>query len=238
MKSLLPGCCFLLAAAVAFGQSPPAPERIAAIKDALARNQAALKQYSWVETTQISLKGEVKKNEQKQCFYGADGKVQKTPMAGAAPQQQPPPSSGGGGGGGRLKKKVVQNKVEDTKEYMEKVAALVHAYVPPDPAKIQAAAAAGNVAVQPTDATTTMTVKNYVKAGDSLAIGLDSSAKTMRSVQVSSYVEKPKDDDVTLNVTFANLEDGTSYPQKTVLVVAAKQIQVTVTNSGYKKGAP
>jgi hypothetical protein len=159
-------------------------------------------------------------------------------MAGAAPQQQPPPSSGGGGGGGRLKKKVVQNKVEDTKEYMEKVAALVHAYVPPDPAKIQAAAAAGNVAVQPTDATTTMTVKNYVKAGDSLAIGLDSSAKTMRSVQVSSYVEKPKDDDVTLNVTFANLEDGTSYPQKTVLVVAAKQIQVTVTNSGYKKGAP
>jgi hypothetical protein len=57
----------------------------------------------------------------------------------------------------------------------------------------------------------------------------------MRSLQVGSYVEKPKDDDVTLNVTFANLADGTSYPQKSVLDVAAKKIQVTVTNSGYKK---
>ena len=81
----------------------------------------------------------------------------------------------------------------------------------------------------------TMTVKNYLKPGDSLDIGLDSTAKTMRSIQVSSYVEKPKDDDVTLNVTFANLPDGTSYPQTSVLNVTAKKIQVTVTNSGYKK---
>ncbi len=234
MKFFLIGSYCLCAGVLAFGQAPP--ERIAAIKESLAKNQAALKQYSWVETTQISLKGEVKKTEQKQCFYGADGKVQKTPLPGAAPPQ--PKAAPSGGRGGRMKQKVVANKVEETKEYMEQVAALVQSYVPPDPAKIQAAAAAGNVAVQPTDATTTMTVKNYVKAGDSLAIGLDSSAKTMRSVQVSSYVEKPKDDDVTLNVTFANLEDGTSYPQKTVLVVAAKKIEVTVTNSGYKKGAP
>ena len=34
------------------------------------------------------MKGEVKKQEQKQCYYGADGKVQKTPLAGAA---QPAP---------------------------------------------------------------------------------------------------------------------------------------------------
>jgi hypothetical protein len=228
---LLAGCYCIWAATVVFGQAPP--ERVAAIKESLAKNQAALKQYSWVETTQISLKGEVKKTEQKQCSYGADGKVQKTPVPGAAPPPQPAPPSGGKGG--RLKKKVVANKVEETKEYMEQVAALVQAYVPPDPQKIQAAGAAGNLAVQPAAGVTTMTVKNYLKAGDSLAIGLDSSANTMRSVQVSSYVEKPKDDDVTLNVTFANLEDGTSYPQKSVLVVAAKNIQVTVTNSGYKK---
>jgi 23S rRNA pseudoU1915 N3-methylase RlmH len=221
----------LLPAAV-IGQAPSPQEKIAAVKESLAKNQAALRQYSWIETTQVSLKGEVKKTEQKQCFYGAEGKVTKTPMPGAAPPQQPPQS---GGRGGRLKQKVVENKVEETKEYMEQVAALVHAYVPPDPQKIQAAQAGGNVSVEPTATTTTMTVKNYLKPGDLLAIGLDSSAKTMRSLQVGSYVEKPKDDDVTLNVTFANLVDGTSYPQKSVLNVAAKKIQVTVTNSGYKK---
>ena len=41
-----------------------------------------------METTTISMKGEVKKQEQKQCYYGADGKVQKTPVAGAAPPAQ------------------------------------------------------------------------------------------------------------------------------------------------------
>ncbi len=71
-------------AAVAAAQTPQ--ERVAALKESLAKNQAALRQYSWVETTEISLKGEVKKRQQKQCRYGADGKVEKTliPGSGAA----------------------------------------------------------------------------------------------------------------------------------------------------------
>ena len=114
-----------------FGQAPaPAAspqDRAAALKQSLAANKTAMRQYSWVETTQISLKGEVKKTEQKQCSYGADGKVVKTPIPGAAPEK-PAASSGGGGGrrgGGRLKEAIVENKVEDMKEYLAKVAALV-----------------------------------------------------------------------------------------------------------------
>ena len=50
-------------------------EKVAALKQSLAQNQAALKQYSWTETTEISMKGEVKKREQKECHYGPDAKV-------------------------------------------------------------------------------------------------------------------------------------------------------------------
>ena len=191
-----------------------------------------MRQYSWVETTQISLKGEVKKTEQKQCSYGADGKVQKTPIPGAAPEK-PAASSGGGGrrGGGRLKEAIVENKVEDMKEYLAKVAALVQEYVPPDAQKIQAAQAAGNVTVQ----AGTLAVKNCLKMGDSLSIGLDATAKKLSSYNVASYVEKPKDDPVTLTVTFALLPDGTSYPQQVLLDVKAKDLQVKITNSGHKK---
>ena len=57
---------------VASAQAPSPQERAAALKQSLAANQAALHQYSWVETTTISLKGEVKKQEEKQCYYGAD----------------------------------------------------------------------------------------------------------------------------------------------------------------------
>jgi hypothetical protein len=233
--------CFLFGAALAVSlaaQSPSPQERAAAIKEAAAKNQAALRQYSWVETTEVSLKGEVKKKEQKQCSYGADGKVQKTPVGGAAPAQ--PAQKGGGGGrrgGGRMKEAIVENKVEDMKEYMEKVAALVHQYVPPDPAKIQAAQGAGNVAVAPSGGTGALNISSYLKPGDLLSIGFDMAAKKMLTYRVNSYVEKPKEDDVTLNVTFGQLTDGTSYPQEVVLDVAAKNIKVKVANSGYKKGA-
>ena len=58
-------------------------DRVAALKESIAQNQAALKTYKWTETTEISLKGEVKKREQKECRYGPDGKVEKTPVPGA-----------------------------------------------------------------------------------------------------------------------------------------------------------
>jgi hypothetical protein len=224
----------LIGAAAAAAQSPSPQDRIAALKQSLAENQAALRQYTWIETTTISLKGEVKKQEQKQCSYGADGKVQKTPLPGApAPAAQ---QSGGGRRGGRVKKAVVEKKVDELKDYMERAAALVHQYVPPDAQKIQAAQAAGHVSVQPSAANAAkLTVKDYLKPGDSLAIGLDTAAKQLSEFNVSSYVDKPKDDDLTLAVTFARLPDGTSFPQKTVLDVTAKKVQVTIANSGYKK---
>jgi hypothetical protein len=211
-------------------------DRIAAIKDTLARNQAALRQYSWVETTTITHKGEVKKQEQKQCSYGADGKVQKTPIPGEAAAKQEARGGGGGRRGGRLAQAIVKEKVDDMKDYLEKAAALVHEYVPPDPQRIQTAQGAGNLDVKPSSASTTLTIKDYVKKGDSLTIGFDPTAKAMRSYAVNSYVEKPKEDAVALAVTFGSLTDGTTYPQQIVLDVTAKQIQVKVTNSGHKKG--
>ena len=42
-------------------------------------------------------------------------------------------------------------------------------------------------------------------------------------------------DVVTLAVRFAALPDGANYSAETVLVAKAKQIQVKITNSGYKK---
>jgi len=211
-------------------------EKVAALKQSIAQNQAALKTYSWIETTQISLKGEVKKQEQKQCQYGPDGKVQKTPVPGSdAPSQAQQPSGGGGRRGGALKKEIVEKKVDELKDYMQQVTALVHQYVPPDPQKIQAAQAAGNISIQPGEGLVTLDIKNYVKDGDSLALGFDSAAKKIRSYDVNSYLQNPKDDPVKLAVTFASLPDGTNYAQQSVLDAPAKKIQVTVINSDYKK---
>ena len=208
-------------------------ERIAALKQSLVANQAALKQYAWTETTQISLKGEVKKEEQKECQYGPDGKVQKTPIQGAnQPQQQ---ASGGGRRGGRLKKEIVEKKVGEMKDYMQQVAALVHEYVPPDPQQIKAAEAAGNIAITPAKPVSTITIKDYLKQGDSVVIGFDVLGKKISTYNVNSYLDDPKSDAVKLAVNFAQLPDGTNYAQQSVLDATGKQIQVKVTNSDYKK---
>jgi len=223
-------------AAIVVAQTPQ--ERIAAAKDALAKNQAALRQYAWVESTTITLKGEVKKQEQKQCYYGADGKVQKTLIPGKAPAAPPPQQARGRRGGGAIKGAIVENKVEELTEYMQKAAALVGEYVPPDPARIKAAESAGNLSVQPGAGATTLTIKNYLKEGDLLAIGFDPKAMALKTYTANSYVEKPKEDDLALAVTFAQLTDGTSYPAQIVLDVKAKNVQVKIANSGYKKAGP
>ena len=114
LKSLLALAVAALLLTTLSAQGPSPQEKIAALKESLAANQAALKQDSWIETTAISMKGEVKKQEQKQCYYGADGKVQKTPLAGAAqpaPKKEEPARGGRrGGGGGRVKEAVIENK--------------------------------------------------------------------------------------------------------------------------------
>jgi hypothetical protein len=231
---------------LAHGQQPAGgdaatQERVAALKQALAANQAALKLYTWTETTEISLKGEVKKREQKSCRYGADGKVQKTPIGGEETPQssQKEDSRAGRRRGGQVAKKaIVAHKVGEIKDYMEQVAALVHEYVPPDKDKIQSAAATGHVSMQPNPSSgmAALSIQDYLKPGDSLVVGLDLKANALTTYDVRSYVDDPKEDVVTLAVRFDRLADGTSYPQQTVLDAAAKQIQVKVTNSGYASG--
>ena len=230
--------CSLTAVAVALvstaaAQAPRRRSKLPRSRSRWRRTRRPSSRYSWVETTVISLKGEVKKQQQKQCSYGPDGKVQKTPIGEQEPKAKEP--SGGGRRGGRAKEAVVAKKVGEVKDYMEDVAALVHQYVPPDPQKIQAVQGAGKLAVQPGAGVTVLNLKDYLKPGDLLAIGFDPAAKAMRSYTVSSYVEKPEDDAVNMAVTFGSLADGTSYPQQIVLDVKAKNIQVKVTNAGHKK---
>ena len=64
----------------AAGRAGPEQQKLAAAKQAAALNQKALRSYSWVEKTELSLKGEVKNTKVDMCRYGPDGKVQKTPV--------------------------------------------------------------------------------------------------------------------------------------------------------------
>jgi hypothetical protein len=187
-----------------------------------------VRQYQWTETTAISLKGEEKSRTQNSCAYGADGKVQKTPASAPAETKE---KRG-------LRGKVVENKKEEISDYMKKAVSLVHAYVPPDPAKIQACKDAGKVGVQVLEPNKRVQVqfRDYHQAGDMLGIELDITKNLLLGYQVSSFLDSPQDA-VNLNVRFATLADETIYPADIVLDVKAKEIKVNVQNSDYRKAS-
>jgi hypothetical protein len=179
----------------------------------------------WVETTVISLKGEEKFREQKQCYYGADGGLQKTTVSETAPQKKP-----------GLRGHVAEKKKGELTDYMKEAVALVKTYVPPDPERIQAVKDAGNVSMDMTGGGHGARVKfkNYSKPGDLLSVEVDPGSNRVMGLTVATYLDDAKDA-VTLDVRFMSLQDGTGYPAGEILEAKAKNLMVNVSNSGYRK---
>ena len=233
MRTILPRHFIAAMTVILFAAGIPAiaqmggelQEKMAAVKQSAAQNQQSLHRYQWVETTQLTLKGDPKPPKQSMCQYGPDGTVQKTPMG---PPPEPP-------SGGRMKKKIIAKKTEEMKDYMGQVKSLLAMYVPPDPQKMGQAFQGGNVSLNPMPATqeTALVFKNYAQPGDQMSLSFNTAAKKISTVNVNTYMDDPKDT-VTLAVQMASLPDGTNYAQQTILNATAKQLQVTTTNSNYQ----
>ena len=212
-------------------QTGPTPaERVAALKQSLAASQKQIRQYEWVETTIISLKGEEKSRKQQRCYYGADGTLQKLPVDSAAAAKPAAPSSGRRGG--RVAQAVVENKKDDMKDYMEQAAGLIQKYVPPNPEDIQRAKDTVKVDT-PAPGRARLTFADYVLPGDRLMVDVDAAANRLLGLSVASYLGK-KDDTVTLDVKMGALADGTGYTAETTLDAKAKNIRVVVQNTGHR----
>ena len=207
-------------------------DAVAALKQSLQQGLAKARGYEWVETTIISLKGEEKARKQNRCYYGADGKVQKVSLD--QPAAAEADSGRGGRRGGRVKEKVVENKKDEMQEYMKNAAALIHAYVPPDPAKIQAAKDAGRVAATPqAGGAVRLVISQYQLPGDTFTIDLSPAAGTLLGLAVNSYLDK-KEDTITLDVKMNTLADGALYAAQTTLEAKAKNITVVIQNTGHR----
>ena len=200
-------------------------QKLAAAKASAAKNAQALRSYSWLEKTELSLKGEVKNTKVDSCRYGPDGKVQKTPVV-----EPPPPEKKRG-----LKGKIIAKKTGEMKEELESAAALVMRYVPPSPDKMQVVMNAGTASIgQAGPGALTLTFPGYEKAGDALKITFDAAVTALRQISVSTWLEKP-DEPVTLTVTMLSMPGGLSYPGNIVLSIPSSKIEVRITKSNYQK---
>ena len=230
MRLPLPSLLILVLAALAgpvFAQQPTAAERAAMVKATLAASQVLLRQYEWIETTSVSVKGEEKSRKQERCYYGADGGVQKVLLNESAP----PPRKRG-----FLRRKIAESKQEELTDYLKNAVGLVKSYVPPSPAKIQAAKEMGKVSIDllQSGRRARLNFQDYERPGDTLSVELDLASNRVTGLKVATYLEDASDA-VTLEVRMGQLNDGATYPANVKLEAKAKKVTVTVENSGYRK---
>jgi hypothetical protein len=210
-------------------QQPTAADRVISLKATLVQSQMVLRQYEWIETTVVNVKGDDKSEKQERCYYGADGKLQKVLLT------QPPQESEKRG----LRGRIAERKKEELTDYMQEAVSLVHRYVPPDPNRILVVKDAGKVGLQLIEPgkRARLTFSDYLKSGDSLSVDVDLMNNHPLAANVNSYLDSDREP-VILTITFGTLNDGTTtYASGVVLNATGKQLKVTVQNSGYRRMA-
>lgn len=212
-------------------QSTP-QQRAQMVWQSLQESQAKLRNYEWIETIVVSVDGEQKSATTKRCYFGVDGMLQKvtlgqtttegTHMPGILPL-------------GMLFNRIAANKKKEMSEFIENSVALMKDYLPPNPALIQRSVQAGLLGIQVLDPNSRVQLNfgSYFKPGDNLGADIALPGNNLLGFTVSSYVDSPANP-VMLNVTMATLPDGTLYSPYAVMTASAKNLVVTVNNSGYR----
>jgi len=217
----------VMAAALAVIAAPARAQnpQVAALKTALEKNAAAQRSYTWVETTQLALNGEVKSTTTSTCQYVAgQNKPACTPTSAPAPEDKKRGVRG----------HVVEKKTDEYKAYMDSVKTLIGQYVPPRQSLIAQAEGKGGVAVAPNQpgGAVKATISNYLEQGDNVGISFNPATGALTNVMVNTWLNDPKAT-VTLAVQFLTLPSGVTFASQKVLTATAKGIVVTINSSNF-----
>jgi len=188
-----------------------ATSSLSAQNNALQERDQRLRQFQWIETTELTWNGDAQPPSQQLCRYGPDGQIQKIPIG-------PPRES--------------LSETREMKEYLGDVEALIGTYMLPDPDALERAYRARTVSLNPT-AVVNVVFKDYVRSGDQMTLAFDTAARKIVSVNIDTHTG-PDKDAVTFRALLASLPDGTNYVRQTVLTAGGTHLAVTRTNARYR----
>jgi hypothetical protein len=212
----------LLGGAAALAASADLQAKVTALKQAIANNQQMLAQYTWQQQETISVKGDVKQQQQYQVQLGPDGKPQKSL------ESVPPPKGRPHG--------IKHLITSDYQQYGQQIAALAQSYAQPNSDKLQQLYQQGNVMVGSagTPGMVALVIQNYVKQGDKVTIVFNQAQKAIQSINVATYLSGPSDG-VTVGAQFGQLGDGTNYVSNLTVNGSSKSLTVQQVNSNFQK---
>lgn len=219
------------------GSSSPAPAQgadanvmreAAAVRAEIARNAAALRQYTWTEQTEVLVGGSVKSTDAFTCRYGEDGALLKRPLGEGKQMEAARAVSN---------RPTVRGKA-DLQDYIERAFTRIYNYVPPKPAQIDYLLQNGHASLgQSADGKSEIRFTHFYLAGDTVVFTYNPQSKALLRGTISSYLGGPKDP-VTLEAAFEPLPDGVNHLGSATLNAKAKKVVVRVRNLDYRKAAP
>jgi len=207
------------------GLDPKLTDEVVAIRAELARNNLALRRYTWTERTQVLANGEVQSSSDAGCRYDADGQVLKESLGTAIEQDR---------ANGLSNRPTVRRKA-DLQDYIQRTISLIAYYVPPKPEQLDAMLARGEASLEHSEpGKPRIRFRNYHQRGDSMTFTYDPASKALLSLTVLSTLGSPKDP-VTLEAVFETLPDGVNHLASTTVMAKAKKIEVKTRNMSYAK---
>jgi hypothetical protein len=199
-------------------------QRVPILLQADSANTAALHKYTWLESTNVTVNGEVKATKVESCEYGAGP----TPECTVISQTNEKPS------GGFFRRRAAERRIKEMNAYMDSVKVLMEMYIPASGPKIMQAANIGNISVakNPSNGTAKVVISSYAQQGDAVTLIVTDPTENLQSGSIKTWLNDPSHA-VTLHVTFARLPDRTTYPQTKVLAAKDKGIVMTTTMSNF-----
>ena len=195
-----------------------------------AENSKKLKQYSYLQTTKIYFKGEMKGTKLARVHYDDSGEKDTVPLDTPAPQEAQQANEHQGRLGAFKQKKIAEKK-DELKDYTERVIGLMGQYLPPNADRMKAALPKAQIT--PNDnGKAKIAMSDYLKPGDKMTMSLDPASKSLTAIDIASSLDT---DPVSFQVNFNKLPDGTNYPSLTTINAPAKDLKIEVSSSDYQK---
>jgi hypothetical protein len=209
-----------------------AVQRVIALKARMAEDQAVLRQYEWLETTTISLKGEVKGRRLRHCSYDADGVLRKVPFNPAAPEHKRFRQNG------KDERKAEAEEGELTK-YMQEAVNLVHQYVPLNPNGIKAVSDENKLwfSVSDPGKQGQLNIKDFLVQGDYVILDMDLTNDRPLALKIGSFLDT-EGIPAFLSVTFGSLYGTAAFVREAVFEAKEMGLQISVKNSDFNKVVP